>query len=67
MSLPKTIWFANQYAVSFCGAMSGRPLRRRLHSNGTAKWATFYDAETLRKIWSCNATFAAAHFYKQRK
>lgn len=67
MDLPKTIWFANAYAVSFCGAMSCRPLRRRLHIKAKAKWATFYDAETLREIWSCNTTFAAAHFSKQRK
>jgi hypothetical protein len=67
MNIPKTIWFAKEYAVYYCRDLSCRSLRRRLHENGKAKWATFYCAKTLQAVWSCNAEFAAEHFYRQRK
>mgnify|MGYP000926002483 CR=1 FL=1 len=66
-SLPKALWEAHEYAVSFCTKLRGIKLRRRLHKFKGAKWATFYRGDTLKKVWSCNAVFAAKHFSRTGK
>ncbi len=67
MRLPKQLWTANYYAISFCPELSRRILKRRLYRGRSgAKWAAFYDAKTNSKVFDCNRIFAETHFSKHK-
>jgi len=47
-------------ALSYIDPRNG-PYKMVIRDDGDGGWATLYKGR--RKVWACNATFAAAHFY----